>query len=116
VLSLGTQVAAMSTTLDGVSTSVASISTAVDALQQQIRQERDYVARGVAATAALVGIPEVSQNKTFSLGMGVGSYDGRGAYAVGGSVNVNEQIKMKFGAAKSSGAKAVYSAGVRVQW
>jgi trimeric autotransporter adhesin len=107
---------AMSATLDGVSTSVASISTAVTNLQQQSKLDREYAAKGIAATAALVGIPEVAQGKKFSLGMGVGSYDGRGAFAVGGSMNVNEQLKMKFGAAKASGSKPVLSAGVQIQW
>jgi hypothetical protein len=74
-------------------TGVANGTSAYDAVNyQQLQQlqantetQFKQQAAGIAGVTAMTNIPQVDQNKTFSLGVGLGGYQSQGAIAFGGS-------------------------------
>ncbi|CAJ0809787.1 YadA-like family protein [Ralstonia flaminis] len=70
---------------------------------------------GIAGATALTMIPDVDQGKTIAVGVGVGSYQGYAASAIGVSARLNDRIKVKMGASVS-GAGTTYGAGASYQW
>jgi autotransporter adhesin len=70
---------------------------------------------GVAAATALTMIPDVDLGKTFSLGVGVASYQGNGAVAIGGTARISENLKVKAGIGYSGQART-YGVGMGYQW
>ncbi|WP_208630858.1 YadA family autotransporter adhesin, partial [Ralstonia insidiosa] len=70
---------------------------------------------GIAGATALTMIPDVDQGKTIAVGVGVGSYQGYAASAIGVSARLSDRIKVKMGASVS-GAGTTYGAGASYQW
>jgi autotransporter adhesin len=70
---------------------------------------------GVAAATALSMIPDVDPNKTIAVGVGTGNYKGYQATALGASVRITQNLKMKIGGSVSSGGTTV-GAGASYQW
>lgn len=64
-------------------------------LNDKIEQNRQHASAGIAGVAAMANIPQVSQNATFSVGAGAGSYDGEQGLAVGFSGRINGTIVTK---------------------
>ena len=64
-------------------------------LNDKIEQNRQHASAGIAGVAAMANIPQVSQNATFSVGAGTGSYDGEQGLAVGFSGRINGTIVTK---------------------
>lgn len=60
-----------------------------------INQQVDGLRSGIASTVAMANIPQVDQGKHYSIGMGLGHYDGASALSVGGSIRVNENAIIK---------------------
>ena len=60
-------------------------------------------------------IPEVDQGKTLSMGVGVGSFQGYQAVAVGATARITNNIKMRAGVGTSSAGTA-YGIGASMQW
>ena len=69
--------------------------------------------QGVAGVAALNGIPVVPSDKKFSIGVGVGNYQGQSALAVGGNVRFSDTVVGKFGLGVSD-SNVTSSAGVGI--
>jgi autotransporter adhesin len=70
---------------------------------------------GVAAATALSMIPDVEPNKTIAVGVGTGNYKGYQATALGASVRITQNLKMKIGGSVGSGGTTV-GAGASYQW
>ncbi|MFD4837430.1 YadA family autotransporter adhesin [Achromobacter sp. NPDC058515] len=70
---------------------------------------------GIAATTALTMVPEVDQGKNFALGMGMSTYRGYQAIALGASARVNDRVRLKAGVGVSSGG-ATAGVGASMQW
>lgn len=85
-------------------------------LQRQVDDNRDHASAGIAGAAAMANIPQVSQNSKFSLGAGIGGYDGESALAVGVSARFNTNIVTKASVAMTSQDAPVYGAGVSYEW
>jgi hypothetical protein len=79
----------------------------------QLDDVKKTMARGIAASGALMNVPQVDQNKTFNLGVGVGGFDGETGWAVGGSLRVAKDgiLKASVGGAGGGGSKAVWGVG-----
>lgn len=60
-------------------------------------------------------IPDVDAGKTVAVGVGVATYEGYTASAIGVSTRLSDRIKAKFGAS-ISGSGSTYGAGVSYQW
>ena len=72
-----------------------------------LQDQMDIVRAGVAASMALAGMPAVNGR---GLAIGVGSFDGESAFAVGFQIS-GEQASFKVGVTSSGGETGV-SAGV----
>lgn len=68
------------------------------------------VASGVAGSSAMANIPLATQGKTFSVGVGLGSYMGQNSLALGGSIRVNDYAVVKASVATSNSNNG-YAAG-----
>jgi len=70
---------------------------------------------GVAAATALTMIPDVDLGKTIAVGVGGGWYKGEDAVALGATVRLTENVKMKAGVGYSSEGTTV-GVGASYQW
>ncbi|AOJ73610.1 hypothetical protein WS83_14985 [Burkholderia sp. MSMB2042] len=82
-------------------------------LQRQIDATARSAYAGVAAATALTMIPDVDRNKTLSIGIGVGSYKGYHAMALGGTAWLSSNLKVRTGIGLSSEGKTI---GVGMSW
>ena len=85
-------------------------------LQKQVDRNRDHASAGISGVAAMANIPQVSQGSAFSVGAGVGAYDGESALAIGVSARFNENVVTKASVAMTSESDAVLGAGVSYEW
>ena len=87
----------------------------VNALNGSINAVARNAYSGVAAATALTMIPDVDLGKTIAVGVGVGTYKGYQAAAIGATARVTENIKVRVGAGVSPGGTTV-GAGASYQW
>ena len=85
-------------------------------LERNINRVETLASRGIAGVAALASIPQVEQGKTFSLGAGVGSYNGYQAIAIGGSGRITQNTIVKASVATSAHGKPTFGAGISYSW
>ena len=88
------------------------------AVQSQIagvQKDVDKVKGGVASVSAMANIPQVDQNKTFSLGMGYGNYSSKSAVALGGSIRVDDSAVVKASIGSDS-HDATFGIGAAYSW
>ena len=80
---------------------------------EQVTKLETKTAGGVAAIAAMASVPQLTAGKNLSVGVGVGSYDGKSAISVGVHKRINESMTARFNLATGmgSGAKPVIGAG-----
>ena len=80
---------------------------------EQVAKLETKTAGGVAAIAAMASVPQLTAGKNLSVGVGVGSYDGKSAISVGVHKRINESMTARFNLATGmgSGAKPVIGAG-----
>ena len=80
---------------------------------EQVTKLETKTAGGVAAIAAMASVPQLSAGKNLSVGVGVGSYDGKTAISVGVHKRINDSMTARFNLATGmgSGAKPVIGAG-----
>ncbi|MEY4425796.1 MAG: hypothetical protein RL535_94 [Pseudomonadota bacterium] len=80
---------------------------------EQVTKLESKTAGGVAAIAAMASVPQLSAGKELSVGMGVGSYDGKTAVSIGLHKRVNENMtaRFNFAAGVGSGSRPVIGAG-----
>ncbi len=84
-------------------------------LQQGINDTARKAYSGVAAATALTMIPDVDKDKVLSVGVGVGSYQGYSAVALGATARITENIKMRAGASLGGSGTAI-GMGASMQW
>lgn len=83
---------------------------------KRIDDNRNRASAGIAGVAAMANIPQVSQNSSFSIGAGVGSYDGEQGIAVGASARFNQNVVTKASVAGTTQSDFVFGAGVSYEW
>lgn len=79
-------------------------------LKNTVDANRKRAAAGIAGVAAMANIPEVNSHQTFSVGVGVGGFDGQQAVAVGASARVNDNLTVKASVAANN-EEVVWGAG-----
>lgn len=84
-------------------------------LKNTVDANRKRAAAGIAGVAAMANIPEVNSHQTFSLGVGVGGFDGQQAIAVGASARVNDNLTVKASVAANN-EEVVWGAGAAIGW
>lgn len=85
-------------------------------MDKRIDENRKNASAGIAGVAAMANIPQVSQNSSFSVGAGVGSYDSEQGLAVGMSARFNENVVTKASVAATTQDDFVFGAGVSYEW
>lgn len=85
-------------------------------MDKRIDENRKNASAGIAGVAAMANIPQVSQNSSFSVGAGVGSYDGEQGIAVGASARFNQNVVTKASVAGTTQNDFVFGAGVSLEW
>jgi autotransporter adhesin len=80
-------------------------------LQNQIDNNKKESRSGIAAVAALSGIPNQESGKKFNVGVGVGHFKSQPAIALGGNARISQNVNSKIGLGISSDEK-VFSAGI----
>lgn len=85
-------------------------------MDKRIDENRKNASAGIAGVAAMANIPQVSQNSSFSVGAGVGSYDGEQGIAVGASTRFNQNVVTKASVAGTTQNDFVFGAGVSYEW
>lgn len=85
-------------------------------MDKRIDENRKNASAGIAGVAAMANIPQVSQNSSFSVGAGVGSYDSEQGLAVGLSARFNENVVTKASVAGTTQNDFVFGAGVSYEW
>ena len=83
---------------------------------KRIDDNRNHASAGIAGVAAMANIPQVSQNSSFSVGAGVGSYDGEQGIAIGASARFNQNVVTKASVAGTTQSDFVFGAGVSYEW
>lgn len=84
-------------------------------LKNTVDANRKRAAAGIAGVAAMANIPEVNSHQTFSLGVGVGGFDGQQAVAVGASARINNNVTVKASIAANN-EEVVWGAGTTIGW
>ncbi|WIC41590.1 tail fibers protein [Salmonella phage SP154] len=85
-------------------------------MDKRIDENRKNASAGIAGVAAMANIPQVSQNSSFSVGAGVGSYDSEQGLAVGMSARFNENVVTKASVAATTQDDFVFGAGISYEW
>jgi hypothetical protein len=71
---------------------------------------------GIAQVGAMAAIPEPKSGQCYSVGMGVGTYGGQGAVALGGKAYINDNVSVGAGFGISSGSPSAVAAGASFSW
>lgn len=76
------------------------------------------VAAGVAGVSAMANIPQVDQNKTFAVGVGLGNFQSQTALALGASYRVAPTAVIKASASTTNAERktTVYGVGAGFSW
>jgi len=82
----------------------------------QVEDVKKQLKRGISGASALANIPQVDQNKAFSLGIGVGGFDGETAFAIGGSARVAKDGILKASVGFAGGGSSSTTWGVGGAW
>jgi YadA-like membrane anchor domain len=119
----GTLAVTGGTTTHGINNSMSQISGVADGTSTndavnygQLQDTRKLLSRGIASVTAMANIPAVDQGKTFSVGMGVGSFDSNTAVALGASYRVAPSAVLRASVAGGSGGKTAFGVGVGGSW
>lgn len=91
----------------------ATLASANSYTDSAIAKSESKTSGGVAAIAAMASVPPMTAGKNFSVGVGVGSYDGKAALAVAAQKRFSENLtaRLSFASGIGSGAKPVVGAG-----
>ena len=98
-------------------TGVANGTSKYDAVNYgQLQDVERLASRGIASVTAMTNIPQVEQGKTFSVGAGIGSYNGYQALAIGASGRITEDLIFKASVGSSENGHAAFGGGVSYSW
>lgn len=85
-------------------------------VDKRIGENRKVASAGIAGAGAMANIPQVTQNGNFSVGAGIGGYDGEQAVAVGFSARVTNSVTTKVSVSTNTQSEVLWGAGVGVEW
>ena len=82
----------------------------------QFQELEKDMSRGISGTAAMANIPQVDQGKSFSVGVGVGGFNGETAVAIGGSARVAKDGILKASVGFSGSGNTTWGVGGGWNW
>lgn len=87
-----------------------------NALKKTINNNRKKASAGTAGVAAMANIPALSGNADYSVGMGIGHYDGQQSLSAGFTGRVNQNVVTKFSVSSTQTGDAVIGAGASFEF
>lgn len=81
-------------------------------LKSQVQKNRKQASQGVANVAAMANIPQVTDDQDFTVGAGVGAFDGQAGVAVGMSARISHSVTTKASVGIGSTGGATIGAGI----
>lgn len=81
-------------------------------LNDKVNKNREHASRGISSVAAMSNIPGLDHGADFTVGAGIGSYDGYQSIAVGANARINENTTTRFSVSASNGGSPVFGAGI----
>ncbi|MBV2235244.1 MAG: YadA-like family protein [Sterolibacterium sp.] len=104
--------------LDALSSQVDQFDGRISTLENRVDKMDKRMSAGIASTMAAVNIPQVDGDKTFALGVGLGSYNSESALAVGASYRMapDAVLKASVASGSGSGSKAAFGVGAALSW
>ena len=91
------------------------LGTVSSGLSDRITRLDHTMSYGIAGATALAEIPALQPEKKFTLGVGIGSFNGYQSLAIGGGLRVNQGLQLKAGASISGGS-STFGAGMAYSW
>ncbi|EHX8550655.1 YadA-like family protein [Salmonella enterica] len=85
-------------------------------MNKKIDENRKISSAGIASSGAMANIPQLSKYGDFSIGAGVGGYDGQEAIAVGFSARISENVSTKASVSTNTQSEVLWGAGVGIEW
>jgi autotransporter adhesin len=85
-------------------------------IDKRIGDNRKVASAGIAGAGAMANIPQVTRDGNFSVGAGIGGYDGEQAVAVGFSARVTNSVTTKVSVSTNTQSEVLWGAGVGVEW
>jgi autotransporter adhesin len=82
----------------------------------QMKQLDKELSGGIASTVAIANIPQVDESKRFAVGIGAGSYNSKGALAIGASFRPVPNAVVKISAGKASSGDTAFGVGAGMSW
>lgn len=82
----------------------------------QLKGLETKLSQGIASTTAMTNIPQVDQNKTTSIGVGLGGYNGESAIAIGAGYRFAQNGVVKVSVASSNHGTPSYGMGAAWSW
>jgi len=80
--------------------------------ERDAKRESNNLSRGLAAAVASANLPEVDG----AIGIGIGTHNGKQAFAVGATKDLNDRIRIKGSAAVSGGGTALIGVGAAIKF
>lgn len=107
----------LSTTVNNAVAPMAAAQAATNTqVQNQLGDNRRVAGTGTAIAMAAAAIPALEQGKNFGIGLGGGTYDSRGAFAIGVAGRVNQALQVKLNVGTGNGGKVGAGAGAMWSW
>ncbi|UYE98870.1 adhesin [Xanthomonas phage XbC2] len=85
-------------------------------VDKRIGENRKVASAGIAGAGAMANIPGLTKNGNFSVGAGIGGYDGEQAVAVGFNARISENVTTKVTVSTNTQSEVLWGAGVGVEW
>jgi autotransporter adhesin len=82
----------------------------------QLKNLEKDLSGGIASTIAIANIPQVDESKKFALGIGAGSYNSKGAFAIGASFRPAPNAVIKGSVGKASSGDTAFGVGAGMSW
>jgi hypothetical protein len=97
--------------------SINQLNERLGALSKKIEDEAEKTKEGIATSNAFSGLDNhLDSGKSFSFGIGAGSYESKTGFAVGGIVRIGGYSALNFGAGASNGGSASFKGGLNMQF
>lgn len=87
-----------------------------NSLQSQVDSNRKRAASGISGVSAMANIPQLNGDAKFSIGAGIGGFDGEQSLAIGGNARINDNVILRSSISSSTQGEMVWGAGVGFQW
>ena len=95
---------------------ITNVENTVKNFAADIKDAKNIAKRGTAIATAMASIPDVDSGKKMAVGVGVGTYEGKTAFAIGVSGRASENVRLRLNVGTSDKGKLAFGAGGTYSW